>query len=95
MPNAGLQNGGTTIVDVTDPDDPKQVIFIPSNGSQMVRVCDGGAIGSAGHYYMLRNTSNTHEVWEVTNPASPTRLSVIQPAPGAFINYNLRHKIWI
>jgi len=26
----GLVNGGTTIVDVTDPDDPKQVTFIPS-----------------------------------------------------------------
>ena len=76
---AGLPNGGTSIVDVTDPANPNQVNFLPSNGSQMVRVCDGGAIGSAGRYYMLRNTSNTHEVWEVTNPASPTLLSVIRP----------------
>jgi LVIVD repeat len=89
---AGLPNGGTTIVDVTDPDNPKQVNFLVSNGSQMVRVCDGGAIGQANHYYMLRNTRNTHEVWDVTNPASPTRLSVIQPAPTAF--FTATHKNW-
>lgn len=91
----GLPNGGTSIVDVTEPANPKQVNFIPSNGSQMVRVCDGGVIGQAGHYYMLRNTSNTHEVWDVTNPASTTiadRLSVIQPAPGAF--FTNTHKNW-
>jgi hypothetical protein len=88
----GGNNGGTTIVDVTDPDRPKQVNFIPSNGSQMVRVCDGGVIGSAGRYYMLRNTSNTHEVWDVTHPKNPTMLSVITPAPGAF--FTNTHKNW-
>ena len=89
---AGLTNGGTTIVDVTDPANANQVSFTPSNGSQMVRVCDGGAIGQAGSYYMLRNTSNTHEVWDVTNPGNPTRLSVIQPAPNAF--FTNTHKNW-
>ena len=89
---AGLPNGGTTIVDVTDPDEPQQVNFIPSNGSQMVRVCDGGVIGSASSYYMLRNTSNTHEVWDVTNPASATRLSVIQQSSTAL--FTNTHKNW-
>lgn len=98
LPNAGLVNGGTSIVDVTDPDTPKFVKFIPSDfhppstgGSQMVRVCNGGVIGSAGSYYMLRNTSNTHEVWDVSDPAHPQFLSVIKPGNGVFTN---THKNW-
>src|SRR5215471_11603980 len=78
---------GTTITDVTDPAHPSLVKHIPSsNGSQMVRVCDGqtGVLGTTGHYYMLRNTGNTHEVWEVTNPASPVQLATIKPATGFF-----------
>jgi len=99
LPHAGLVNGGTSIVDVTDPADPSFVTFIPSNfhppssgGSQMVRVCDGGVIGSTGRAYMLRNTSNTHEVWDVTDPAHPQFLSVIQPAPNAV--FTNTHKNW-
>lgn len=100
LPNAGLNNGGTSIVDVTDPDEPKFVTFLPSNahppstgGSQMVRVCDGGAIGSAGRYYMLRNTSNTHEVWDVSDPAHPGFVSVIKPSTGAGV-FTATHKNW-
>jgi hypothetical protein len=99
LPHAGLTNGGTSIVDVTDPDNPQFVTFIPSNahapstgGSQMVRVCNGnGTLGQSGVYYMLRNTSNTHEVWDVTNPAHPSFLSVITPPSGVFTN---THKNW-
>ncbi|HEX7273395.1 MAG TPA: hypothetical protein VF420_14715 [Casimicrobiaceae bacterium] len=86
---------GTTITDVTNPAQPVLVAHIPStNGAQMVRVCDGhtGVLGTTGQYYMLRNTGNTHEVWNVTNPASPSRLSVIQPGPGAF--FTATHKNW-
>jgi hypothetical protein len=96
---AGLPNGGTTIVDVTDPANPKQLTFLPSNahppstgGSQMVRVCDGGIIGSAGRSYMLRNTSNAHEVWDVSDPVHPQFLSVIRPAPNAL--FTNTHKNW-
>lgn len=90
----GLPNGGTSIVDVTDPANPKQVAFVPSaNGSQMVRVCDGnGTLGQSGDSYMLRNTGNTHEVYDVTNPAQPKLLSVIQQAPNAF--FTNTHKNW-
>lgn len=84
---------GTTITDVTDPAHPSLVKHIPSaNGAQMVRVCDGGAIGTAGQYYMLRNTGNTHEVWNVTDPSNPMRLSVIQPTPASF--FSATHKNW-
>jgi len=88
-----VEPNGTTITDVSNPAHPKLVAHIPSaNGSQMVRVCDGGAIGQAGKYYMLRNTGSTHEVWDVSTPSSPSRLSVIQPAANAF--FTNTHKNW-
>jgi hypothetical protein len=40
---------------------------------------------------MLRSTGNTHEVWEVTNPASPSQLATIKPATGFF---TATHKSW-
>jgi hypothetical protein len=88
-----VEPNGTTITDVSNPARPNTVAHIPSaNGAQMVRVCDGGVIGHAGKYYMLRSTGNSHEVWDVTTPASPKRLAVIQPAPGAF--FTNTHKNW-
>jgi hypothetical protein len=68
-----VEPNGTTITDVSNPAHPTLVAHIPSaNGSQMVRVCDGGAIGQTGKYYMLRNTGSTHEVWDVRHrPAQP------------------------
>jgi len=86
---------GTTITDVTDPAHPFLVKHIPSpTGAQMVRVCNGltGTLGTTGQYYMLRNTGTTHEVWNVTDPANPSRLSVIQPTPTTF--FTNTHKNW-
>ena len=89
-----VEPNGTTITDVTDPGNPVTVAHIPSaNGSQMVRVCTGqtGALGMSGHYYMLRNTGTTHEVYDVTTPAAPVRLAVIAPPTGVF---SATHKNW-
>ncbi len=89
-----VEPNGTTITDVTNPANPTLVAHIPSaNGAQMVRVCNGqtGVLGQTGHYYMLRNTGNSHEVWDVSIPASPTRLAVITPATGFF---TATHKSW-
>src|SRR4029453_9094573 len=78
---------GTSIVDVTDPKQPKYIAHIPgeaagqgeAGGAQMVRVCDGSDFPKAdkSKVYLLRSFGTSgHEVWDVTDPAKPTRLTV-------------------
>jgi len=72
---------GTSIVDVTDPANPKYLKHIPgaegtyeAGGAQMVRVCDGSALpkGDKNAVYMLRTFgSEAHEIWNVADPANP------------------------
>ena len=77
-PTVGGSNG-TSIVDVTNPSRPVYLFHIPggagtgeAGGAQMVRVCDGVAgTPGFGHVYMLRATSTSHELYDVTNPAAP------------------------
>ena len=81
------ENNGTSIVDVTDPTQPKYLAHIPGlqghyeeGGAQMVRVCDGKALpkGDASKTYMLRVFGGrAHEIWDVTDPAKPTLLTKI------------------
>jgi hypothetical protein len=82
---------GTSLVDVTDPKQPKYLAHIPgepptpgaageSGGAQMVRVCDGSELPRAdkSKTYLLRSYGGSaHEVWDVTDPAKPSRLSVV------------------
>jgi len=86
-----MEPNGTSIVDVTDPKQPKYLFHIPgepkqqgvqgeSGGASMVRVCSGDELpkGEKGKYYLLRSFGETaHEMWDVTNPAKPTRINVI------------------
>jgi len=72
---------GTSIVDVTDPANPKYLKHIPgaegtyeAGGAQMVRVCDGSALpkGDKNAVYMLRTFGGeAHEIWNVADPANP------------------------
>jgi len=99
-PTSGANElNGTSIVDVTSPAHPVQVAHIPTTGggSQMVRVCDGktGTLGTTGHYYMLRNNGGSggpghgsHEIYDVTNPASPQFVSTVVG------NLTATHKNW-
>ena len=78
---------GTSIVDVTDPTQPKYLAHIPGlegnyeqGGAQMVRVCDGKTLpkGDPNKVYLLRVFGGRgHEIWDVTDPAKPTLLTRI------------------
>src|ERR1700761_4993506 len=78
---------GTSIIDVTDPANPKYLFHIPgqegkyeSGGAQMVRVCDGKQLpkGDPNAVYMLRAIGSAgHEVWNTADPAHPVLVSKI------------------
>src|SRR5437667_5054996 len=78
---------GTSILDVTDPANPKYLAHIPGlqghyedGGAQMVRVCDGKTLpkADASRTYMLRVFGGrAHEMWDVTDPAKPTLVTTI------------------
>jgi hypothetical protein len=76
---------GTSIVDVTDPAQPKYLRHIPgqegkyeAGGAQMVRICDGKALpkGDRNAVYMLRTFGGeAHEIWNVADPANPVLIA--------------------
>src|ERR1700687_4623130 len=83
-----VEPNGTSIVDVTDPAKPKYLAHIPGStqagekggGAQMVRVCSGSVLphGVRGKWYLLRPLgSKAQEIYDVSDPAHPTRLTQI------------------
>lgn len=80
-----IEPNGTSVVDVTDPKRPRYIAHIPGEtgsggGAQMVRVCSGGELPHAdkNKFYMLRSFGDSaHEMWDVTDPARPSRLNVV------------------
>ncbi len=78
---------GTSILDVTDPANPKYLKHIPGpegnyegGGAQMVRICDGKSLpkGDPAKTYMLRVYGGMgHEIWDVTDAANPALLTRI------------------
>ncbi len=86
-PQIGVtEQNGTSVVDVTDPRNPVYLHHIPgpsgvgeAGGAQMVRVCNGstGQLGVSGKTYLLRATASSQEIYDVTNPSSPTLLTAI------------------
>jgi hypothetical protein len=85
------EDNGTSIVDVTDPKQPKYLAHIPgepralgatgeSGGAQMARVCDGSQLPRAdkSKVFLLRTYGGSaHEIWDVTDPAKPSRVTVV------------------
>lgn len=81
------ENNGTSIVDVTDPRQPKYLAHIPGDAgegeagaAQMVRVCDGKTLpkGDPARRYLLRTFGNKgHEIWDVTVPEKPVILTTV------------------
>jgi hypothetical protein len=86
--NGQNEQNGTLIIDVTDPKTPKTLAHIPGEstpqgqgeGAQMTRICAGATLPRADRSktYLLRSFGATaHEMWDVTDPARPVRMSVI------------------
>jgi hypothetical protein len=81
------EHNGTSILDVTNPKQPKYLAHIPgeaglaeAGGAQMVRVCDGSELPRADKtkVYLLRTFGHgAHEIWDVSDPVKPTRLTVV------------------
>ena len=88
---------GTSIVDVTDPAQPKYLAHIhgaeglfEDGGAQMVRVCDAAAFSRTDSkaVYMLRPFGNeAHEMWNVTDPAKPALVSRLTGIKGTLMNW--------
>jgi hypothetical protein len=97
-PLTGTQEyNGTSILDVTDPKHPKYLFHIPgevgfgeSGGAQMVRLCNGKDLpkGDRNKIYLLRTLGNSaHEIWDVTNPSSPSLLTSLSGLKGTHKNW--------
>ena len=86
--NSQMEPNGTSIVDVTDPRQPRYLSHMPgeatgtgeAGGAQMVRACAGKDLpkGDAAKTYLLRTVGNqAHEILDVTDPSHPTRVSTV------------------
>lgn len=78
-----VEKDGTSLIDVTDPRHPAFVHHIPStNGnSTHLAVCGGNTLpkGQKNDWYLLRHDgSKSQEVWDVSDPTAPVRISVVQ-----------------
>ena len=81
------EDNGTSILDVTDPKQPKMLAHIPGEpgktergGAQMVRVCNGSDLPRAdkGKVYLLRPFGNAaQEIWDVTDPSRPGLVTTV------------------
>src|SRR5258705_6944342 len=81
--NGRMEDNGTSVVDVTNPKAPKYIAHIPGVGdaqgpgqSQMVRACSGLPKADRNKTFLLRPIGTSgHEVWHVTTPENPTKVS--------------------
>ena len=95
-----VEVNGTSILDVTDPGNPKYLAHIPGEpanpagarrigGAQMARVCTGLPHADKNKFFMLRSYGNSaHEIYDVTDPAKPVRVASIGG------DYRDTHKSW-
>jgi len=82
--NGKSETNGTAILDVTDPTKPVYLAHVPPSGDseevQHAQVCDGKDLKKAdpSKVYLLRtNGQETHEMWDVTDPAAPSFIRVV------------------
>jgi len=89
---------GTSILDVTDPRQPRYLAHIPgeegdgeAGGAQMVRACNGSVLpkGDKSKTYLLRTYGlSAQELWDVTVPEKPALLTIVER------NLRNTHKNW-
>ena len=96
-----VEINGTSIVDVTDPANPVILSHIPATGgaqgAQMVQVCSGAALpgASSGETYLLRaNGNQSHELWDVSNPAAPSLVTTVAQMGHTPDGQQNTHKNW-
>jgi hypothetical protein len=94
-----VEQNGTLIIDVTDPERPVEKFHIPvpvaGGQAQMARMCLGSDLprGISGHVYLLRNVQGNaaqlsgYEAWDVTNVTNPVLV-------GAMRGLRNTHKLW-
>jgi len=81
------ESNGTSVVDVTNPRQPRYLAHVPGDegqgeagGAQMVRLCNGSDLPKADKtkVYLLRSLGNVaHETWDVTDPSRPARVTTV------------------
>ena len=85
------ESNGTSIVDVTDPRQPKIVKHIPGKKGAESRAVQVSIKHFDGKDYLLRNQESGEftgfEVWDITDKANPRMVSTIGPLQAA-------HKSW-
>ncbi len=91
------EHNGTSILDVTDPANPKYLTHLPGEpgtyeqgGAQMARVCDGRSLpkGDPNAVYLLRTFGNSaHEIWNVADPATPKLVARLGGLKGTHKNW--------
>ena len=88
-PLTGVEEGnGTSVLDVTNPENPQYIAHIPGvavpgeeSEAQMVRTCMGSDLpnGIDTNVYLLRAVGRSgHDIWDVTAPEEPTLVSKIE-----------------
>ena len=96
-----VETNGTSVVDVSDPSAPRLLTHIPAtggaSGAQMVQVCAGDRLpdADAGRFYLLRSNGNqSHEIWDVTDPASPAFVRTVAEMGRTPSGEQHTHKNW-
>jgi hypothetical protein len=86
-----VEANGTTIVDVTSPQQPKIVKYIPGRKGAESRAVQVSIKHPGGKDYLLRNQESGEftgfEVWDITDKSHPKMISIIGPLKAA-------HKSW-
>ena len=96
-----VEPNGTSVVDVSDPASPVYLAHVPAtggaSGAQMVQVCEGDRLpgADAGRFYLLRSNGNrSHEIWDVTDPASPAFVRTVAEMGRTPSGDQHTHKNW-